>query len=45
MNKKEIWKVFEGGGFMSLTLKERRAVVREVAKRYNIVILNLFQET
>jgi len=35
MNKKEIWKVFEGGAFMSLTLKERRAVVIEVAKRYN----------
>jgi len=33
MNKKEIWKVFEGGDFMSLTLKERRAVVREVARR------------
>lgn len=37
MNKKEIWEVFKGGDFMSLTLKEKRAVIREVAKRYKKV--------
>ncbi len=34
MKKKEILKVFERGDYMSLPLKERRAVVREVSKRY-----------
>jgi len=34
MNKKEILEVFERGDFMSLSLKERRAVIKEVSKRY-----------
>ena len=34
MKKKEILEVFERGEYMSLSLKERRAVVREVSKRY-----------
>lgn len=34
MNKKETLEVFERGDFMSLSLKERRAVIKEVSKRY-----------
>ncbi len=35
MNKKETLEVFERGDFMSLSLKERRAVIKEVSKRYD----------
>lgn len=34
MKRKEILEVFRGGNFMSLSLKERRAVIKEVSKRY-----------
>jgi len=35
MKKEEILKRFRGGEFMSLTLDERRVVIRETAERYN----------
>ena len=35
MKKEEILKRFRGGAFMSLTLDERRVVIRETAVRYN----------
>ena len=34
MKLNEILDVYQRGDFMSLSLKERRAVVREVSKRY-----------
>ncbi len=35
MKKEKILKRFRGGAFMSLTMGERRAVIRETAVRYN----------
>lgn len=35
MKKEEILRRFIGGAFMSLTLDERRIVIRETADRYN----------
>ena len=35
MKKEEILMKFRGGAFMSLTLDERRVVIRETAERYN----------
>lgn len=34
MGLKEILEIYRRGDFMSLALKEKRAVVREVSKRY-----------
>jgi len=34
MKKKEILEIFRGGNFMSLSLRERRAVVKEISMRY-----------
>ncbi len=35
MKKEEILRRFRGGAFMSLTLDERRVIIRETAERYN----------
>ena len=37
MRLKEILGLYRGGRYMSLSLKERRAVVKEVSKRYKKV--------
>jgi len=34
MKKKEIMEVFRGGNFMSLSLKERKIVVKELSENY-----------